>query len=107
MTVNEKITEDFVRFLRQFVTLTDAEVKKELLPIISAREFSKQKVITRAGELDNHMNFITRRLIIKYYKTSEDEHTVQISREGHLISAPESFYTRPPSEYYVVAIEPS
>jgi len=107
MTVNEKITEDFVRFLRQFVPLTDAEVKKELLPIISAREFSKKQVITRAGEIENHMNFITRGLIRKYYKTNEDEHIVQISREGHLISAQESFYTRTPSEYYVEAIEPS
>lgn len=107
MSVNEKIAGDFVKFLRQFVPLTDTEVKKELIPIITTREFAKKQVISRAGEIENYMNFISKGLIRKYYKTGEEEHIVQISREGHLISAQESFYTRTPSEYFVETIEPS
>lgn len=107
MSVNEKIAGDFVKFLRQFVPLTDTEVKKELLPIITTREFAKKQVISRAGEIENYMNFISKGLIRKYYKTGAEEHIVQISREGHLISAQESFYTRTPSEYFVEAIEAS
>ncbi|MCH5598352.1 Crp/Fnr family transcriptional regulator [Niabella ginsengisoli] len=53
------------------------------------------------------MNFINKGLIRKYYKTGDDEHIVQLSIEGHLISSQESFYTRTPSEYYIEAIEPS
>lgn len=107
MSVTEKNAADFIKFLRQFVPLTDTEVRKELLPIITTREFGKKQVISHAGEVENYMNFINKGLIRKYYKTGEEEHIVQISREGHLISAQESFYTRTPSEYYVEAIEPS
>ncbi|MGC4235671.1 MAG: Crp/Fnr family transcriptional regulator [Niabella sp.] len=107
MAVNEKIAGNFVKFLRQFVPLTDNEIKKELLPIITVREFAKKQVITEAGQVENYMNFINQGLIRKYYKTGEDEHIVQISREGHLVSSQESFYTRTPSEYMIDAIEPS
>lgn len=107
MAVTEKIAGDFVKFLRQFVPLTDNEIKKELLPIITVREYAKKQVITEAGQVENYMNFINQGLIRKYYKTGEDEHIVQISREGHLVSSQESFYTRTPSEYLIDAIEPS
>jgi CRP-like cAMP-binding protein len=107
MPISENVANDFVKFLRQFVPLTDTEVRKELLPIIKVREFSKKEIITQAGEVENHMNFINKGLIRKYYKTGDDEHIVQLSIEGHLISSQESFYTRTPSEYYVEAIEPS
>ena len=107
MPISENVANDFVKFLRQFVPLTDTEVRKELLPIIKLREFSKKEIITQAGEVENHMNFINKGLIRKYYKTGDDEHIVQLSIEGHLISSQESFYTRTPSEYYVEAIEPS
>jgi CRP-like cAMP-binding protein len=107
MAVTEKIAGDFVKFLRQFVPLTDNEIKKELLPIITVREYAKKQVITEAGQVENYMNFINQGLIRKYYKTGEDEHIVQISREGHLVSSQESFYTRTPSEYFIDAIEPS
>ncbi|WP_346239173.1 Crp/Fnr family transcriptional regulator [Niabella insulamsoli] len=107
MPIPENIASSFVSFLRQFVPLTDAEVKKELLPIINVREFPKKHVITTAGEVENYMNFIHKGLIRKYYKTGDDEHIVQLSIEGHLISSQESFYTRTPSEYFVETIEPA
>ncbi len=107
MTTNEKIAGDFVRFLTQFVSLTDAEIRTELHPIIKVRTFGKKQLISKAGEVENYMNFIQSGLIRKYYKTGEEEHIVQLSREGHLITNQESFYTRTPSEYYVEAIEAS
>ncbi|MCH5686409.1 cyclic nucleotide-binding domain-containing protein [Niabella sp. W65] len=106
MSLNEKNAGDFVKFLRQFVPLTDTEVKRSY-SYYYRQEFAKKQVISRAGEIENYMNFISKGLIRKYYKTGEEEHIVQISREGHLISAQESFYTRTPSEYFVEAIEPS
>lgn len=106
MPVNEKIAADFIKFLRQFVPITDVDVKKILLPIINVREFAKKEIITSAGEVENQMNFINKGLIRKYYKQENEEHIVQLSREGHLISCQESFYTRTPSEYFIDAIEP-
>ena len=107
MPVNELYANEFVKFLRQFVPLTDAEVKKTLLPIIVERTFAKKQIITNTGEVENYLNFIVQGVIRKYYKAGTDEHIVQISREGHLITSQESFYTRQPSEYLVEAIEPS
>lgn len=107
MPISEHASTEFVKFLRQFVPLTDAAVRNELLPIISIREFSKKEIITAAGEVENHMNFINKGLIRKYYKAGDAEHIVQLSIEGHLITSQESFYTRTPSEYYVETIEPS
>lgn len=107
MTVNEKTAAEFIRFLKQFVPLTDTEVRKQLLPIITLREFNKKEIITRAGEVEDYINFINKGLLRKYFKSDEEEHIVQISREGHLVSSQESFYTRTPSEYYVESIEPS
>lgn len=107
MAVNEKTATEFINFLRQFVPLTDTEIKKELLPVVSVREFAKKQVITKAGEVENYINFINKGLIRKYYKRGSEEHIVQLSLEGHLICSQESFYTRMPSEYFVEAIEPS
>lgn len=107
MPVNEKIAAEFVTFLRHFVAITDIDVKKTLLPIVNVREFGKKQLITSAGEVENYMNFINRGLIRKYYKQENEEHIVQLSREGHLISCQESFYTRAPSEYYLETIEPT
>lgn len=107
MPVNEKMASDFIRFLRHFVQLSDNEIRKEILPVISLREFGKKQLITQAGDVENYMNFINTGLIRKYYKHNNEEHIVQLSREGHLITCQESFYTRMPSEYYLETIEAS
>ncbi len=107
MSVNDNIASEFVKFLRQFVPISDSEVKKDLLPILSLRKFGKKQLITKGGEVENYMNFVNKGLIRKYYKTGDEEHIVQISREGHLITSQESFYTRQPSEYFVETIEAS
>ncbi|MFT4094984.1 MAG: Crp/Fnr family transcriptional regulator [Niabella sp.] len=107
MNANDKTVFEFVKFLRHFVPITDAEVRKTLIPIITVREFGKKQIVTHAGAVENYMNFINKGLIRKYYRAADEEHIVQLSIEGHLISAQESFYTRTPSEYYVETIEPS
>ncbi|MCD2421682.1 Crp/Fnr family transcriptional regulator [Niabella pedocola] len=99
--------DDFITFLRQFVTLSLEEVKTILLPAIQVREFNKRDVVTRAGEVEEYMNFIKKGTLRKYYVQDKDEIIVQISIEGHLISSQESFYTRTPSEYFIDAVEPT
>ncbi|MBZ4191877.1 Crp/Fnr family transcriptional regulator [Niabella beijingensis] len=99
--------DDFILFLRQFVVLSPEEVKNILLPAIELREFNKRDVVTRAGEIEEYMNFIKSGTLRKYYVQDKDEIIVQISIEGHLISSQESFYTRTPSEYFIDAVEPT
>ncbi|WP_300599877.1 Crp/Fnr family transcriptional regulator [Niabella sp.] len=99
--------DEFITFLRQFVTISPEEVKNLLLPAIQVREFNKRDVVTRAGEVEEYMNFIKKGTLRKYYVQDKDEIIVQISIEGHLISSQESFYTRTPSEYFIDAVEPT
>jgi CRP-like cAMP-binding protein len=97
----------FRDYLRKFMDLSDDEFAHDLLPILKVRRFGKRELLTKAGEVENYMNFITKGLIRKYYKKGTHENNTQISFEGHLILSQESFHSRQPSEYYVEAIEPS
>jgi CRP-like cAMP-binding protein len=50
---------------------------------------------------------VVRGLVRKYYKKEAEEINTQISTEGHIIHAQESFHSRKPSVYCVETIEPS
>ncbi|MES1219735.1 MAG: Crp/Fnr family transcriptional regulator [Bacteroidota bacterium] len=97
----------FHSYLRKFADVTEAEITQYLLPVIKVRRFGKKELITKAGDVENYFNFITKGLVRKYYKKGQHEINTQISFEGHLILSQESFHSRRPSEYYIEAIEPS
>ncbi len=94
-------------FLNKFVKLTNEEFEQIFLPYIHLRKFDKKEVLTRAGEVENYINFILKGLIRKYYRKGSEEFNTQISYEGHIIHCQESFHSRTPSEYIIETIEPS
>jgi CRP-like cAMP-binding protein len=96
-----------MNYLRKFVDLTEDEFNQYLLPVTKVRRFGKKEIITKAGEIENHFNFVVKGLVRKFYKKGHHEINTQISMEGHLILSQESFHGRTPSEYYVEAIEPT
>jgi CRP-like cAMP-binding protein len=100
-------TRTFLEYLRKFIDLTDEEFTRFLVPVIKVRRFAKKELLTRAGEIEQHFNFIVKGLVRKYYCRGRHEINSQISFEGHLILSQESFHSRLPSEYIVEAIEPS
>ena len=67
----------------------------------------KKEIVTNAGQVEEYMNFIDIGLARKYYKKENDEINTQISYEGHIIHAQESFHSRTPSEYTIETIEPT
>jgi CRP-like cAMP-binding protein len=97
----------FKDYLRKFADFSDEEFDRLLVPVIRVRRFGKKEVITRAGEVENHFNFILKGLARKYYRKNQHEINTQISMEGHLITSQESFHSRQPSEYTIEAIEPT
>jgi CRP-like cAMP-binding protein len=97
----------FQNYLRKFFDITDNEFAQYLLPVIKVRKFGKKELVTRAGEIENYFNFITKGLVRKYYKKGIQEINTQISFEGHLILSQESFHSRLPSAYYIETIEPT
>lgn len=97
----------FHQYLNKYVELSDDEFGNMVLPFLTVRKFDKKELLTRAGEIENWLNFIGRGVIRKYYLKGKEEINTQISTEGHIIHSQESFHSRTPSEYFVEAIEPS
>ena len=94
-------------FLNKFIPLSEDEYKEFIAPFVLKRNFGKKAIITLAGEVENYINFIESGLARKYYKKETEEINTQISYEGHIIHAQESFHSRTPSEYTVESIEPT
>jgi CRP-like cAMP-binding protein len=94
-------------FLNKFIPLGQDEYDELISPCVIKRNFGKKSIITQAGEVENYINFIESGLARKYYKKENEEINTQISYEGHIIHAQESFHSRTPSEYSIEAIEPT
>jgi CRP-like cAMP-binding protein len=72
-------------YLNKFVKLTNEEFDQFFLPHIKIRKFGKKEILTREGEVEDHINFIIKGLIRKYYKKGKEEINTQLSYEGHII----------------------
>ena len=97
----------FHDFLNKFIPLSQEEYDELILPCVIKRHFEKKEIVTNAGQVEEYMNFIDSGLARKYYKKENDEINTQISYEGHIIHAQESFHSRTPSEYTIETIEPT
>src|SRR5436190_9070888 len=95
----------FFQFLHKFVTLSESEFDEYIRPYTEVRHFRKRQLITKENEIENYLNFLTKGLVRKYYKKGKSEINTQLSTEGHIIHAQESFHSRTPSEYFLEAIE--
>jgi CRP-like cAMP-binding protein len=102
-----QIARKFFTYLNKFVPLTEEEFKLYMEPFLVVRQFEKKEIVSHLGEVEQYSNFIVKGLARKYYLNGGDEITTQISHEGHLIHAQESFHSRKPSEYFVEALEPT
>lgn len=97
----------FLAFLHKFVPLSANDFQTLIVPYIEPRMFRKKESITQRGEVENYINFIAKGLVRKYFKDDSNEIVTAIAREGQILQAQESFYTRMPSNYVVEAIEPT
>ena len=97
----------FLDFLNKFIPISQEEFNELIAPCVAKRYFEKKEIITHTGEVEDYINFIDSGLVRKFYKKGSEEINTQISYEGHIIHAQESFHSRMPSEYTVEAIEPS
>jgi CRP-like cAMP-binding protein len=102
-----QIAMSFFRYLNKFIPLTEQDFNQQLFPYIELRRFGKKQIVTQLGDVENYLNFVITGLVRKYYVNEDHEVNTQISHEGHIIHAQESFHSRQPSEYFVETIEPS
>ena len=102
-----QIAKQFFSYLNKFVPISPEEFREYIQPYIIERRFEKKEIVSQAGEVEEYLNFIVHGLVRKYYLQDNDEVNTQISHEGHLIHAQESFHSRKPSEYFVETLEPT
>jgi CRP-like cAMP-binding protein len=95
----------FFQFVHKFIELSEEEFNERIRPFLTVRNFKKREIITRAGDVEDHLNFVAKGLVRKYYRNDKEEINTQISTEGHIIHSQESFHSRTPSEYFLEAIE--
>lgn len=97
---------NMLAFLNQFIKLS-AEDFAELIAWTEPRQFEKKTILTKPGEVEEYMYFITSGLIRKYFLKKDYEIITHIVKEGGIIGSGESFLTGEPSRYFVETLEPT
>ncbi len=100
------MTNDLLAYINQFVDLSMEEFQN-LVALTEPRQFEKREVMTRIGEVENYMYFITSGLVRKYFLKGKLEIITHLVKEGGIIGAGESFLTGTPSRYFIEALEPT
>jgi CRP-like cAMP-binding protein len=93
-------------YLAAYVPLNKQEFG-QLLPYIEIREFDKKVKVIREGEIERYLNIIAGGLARKYLPVKNNEITIQLATEGHIIHSELSFHNRTPSGSIVETIEPT
>jgi CRP-like cAMP-binding protein len=100
------MAEDAYSYISRFVTLTDEE-RKLFLQHLQIMTCSPKQVLTRVGDMEQHVYFIQKGLVRKYFMKGREEVTVQLSSEGDLVSSSVSFLSGVPSDFVLETMEPS
>lgn len=95
----------FLQFLNRFVDLSEDEYRQYVTPYVEQRQFRKKQLVSKVGDVDDYVNFITRGLCRKFYVHRGEEIILMICSEGHVVNDFESFYNRTPAQYSVEALE--
>lgn len=93
-------------YISRFVDLTDTE-RKLLGQQIQIMTCAPRQILTGIGELEQHTYFIEKGLVRKYFYQGQEEITVQLSKEGDIISSAVSFLSGVPSEFVIETMEES
>ena len=97
---------DLMTFLNRFIEVS-IEDFAELIAWTEPRQFEKKAILTKPGEVEEYMYFITSGLIRKYFLKKDHEIITHIVKEGGIIGSGESFLTGKPSKYFVETLEPT
>jgi CRP-like cAMP-binding protein len=93
-------------YLSGFVPLTAAEFQ-QVLPYLEIREYEKKAVVLQAGDVERYINLIVRGLTRKYMTVKNDEITLQLATEGHVVHSELSFHSQTRSGSAIETIEPT
>jgi len=95
-----------VQYLSRFIQLSEKEIE-QLTKVLVPRNLEAKERLINIGGLENHIHFVTKGLLRKYFFRGKEEVVVQLAKENSIISSSVSFFNGKPSDYIVEAIEPS
>lgn len=97
---------DAFSYISRFISLSESETKlfQENLQVMTC--FPRQ-VLTQVGDLEQHIYFVQRGLVRKFFYQNNEEVTVQLATEGDLASSSVSFLSGVLSEFVVETLEPT
>ena len=104
--ISSSMLNDLMTFLNRFIEVS-IEDFAELIAWTEPRQFEKKTILTKPGEVEEYMYFITSGLIRKYFLKKDHEIITHIVKEGGIIGSGESFLTGKPSKYFVETLEPT
>lgn len=104
--ISSSMINDLLTFLNQFIKISPEEFA-ELIAWTEPRQFEKKTILTKPGEVEEHMYFITSGLVRKYFLKKDQEIITHIVKEGGILGSGESFLTGEPSRYFVETLEPT
>jgi CRP-like cAMP-binding protein len=93
------------KYLSQFISFSDEEF--EFLKQNSAQKsFRKKEFFIRAGDVEQHLYFISSGIIRQYFIQGKHQVTTDLIAEGTITGSVSSFFTGKPSHYFLEAMEP-
>lgn len=93
-------------YLQQLMDVSPAEAAA-LMPLMEWRRFDKKELIIRAGEQEDYLNLVISGLVRKFISRGNNEYTLQLATEGHVVHSEISYLRREPSMVQLEALEPT
>ncbi len=107
MNTNEQPKE--LSFLDFATSLSELEsgVKSDLLSRLYTKEYDKGELILEAGNTCNRIYFVEIGLVKTFFYNGNREFIMRFFSEGNMFTVLDSFLTRKPSSYEIIALEPT
>lgn len=91
------------RYFENMVTLSDMDWELFSSKLVR-REFKKNSVVLKAGQIENYLSFIETGMVRHYIPRELDDVSFEFAFEGNFVSAYDSFLTRQPSTSQIATL---
>lgn len=85
----------------------ESEVKVDLHSRLFTKEYNKGELILEAGKTCSRIYFVDTGLVKTFFHNGDREFIMRFFSEGNMFTVLDSFVTRKPSAYSILAIEPT
>lgn len=92
-------------FFQQIAVISEEDLQ-ELKAILQIKHYKKKALLTKTGEVENNLYFLTKGVVRIFFLKGKRDITFDLAKEGTITSSTNSFFTGKPSQYTLEALEP-